>query len=100
MRHLFSEVEREFYRNLDVRQSSVDTYKWAIEQFKKWVVYSGRNINELTRPDIIAYKAHLINEKKSEATIDLYLTAVRLLYQFAEDEQEYENIAAGIKYTR
>ena len=100
MRHLFSEVEREFYRNLDVKGTSADTYRWAIEAFKKWVVFSGRNVNELTRPDILAYKAHLISESKSESTIDLYLLAVRLFYQFAEDENECENIAAGIKYKR
>lgn len=98
MRKLFSEIEREFYLNLDVRAASVNTYRGAIDQFKKWVVFTGRDVNKLARPDIIAYKSYLIGQGKSESTIDLYLVAIRRFYQFAAMNYWIEDIAKGISF--
>lgn len=97
MQRLFSEVLREFLSNRDVRQNSKDLYERILNQFARWVVMTGRNIKTLKRADILSYKSDLLRYGKSENTIDSYLTAIRMFYEYCEDCGEHENIAAGIK---
>lgn len=100
MKKLWSEVEQEFFDNLDVKVRSKKTYRRQLNVFKVWIVTTGRNINSLKRSDILAYKSHLISQGKEAATIDTYLTILRLFYQFIEEYGYGENIAADIKYKR
>lgn len=100
MKRLFSEIERSFFENLDIKALSKKEYGWALTQFKKWIVYEGKDINQLKRADILAYKAYLERSKKSESTMDFYLLVVRRFYQFVEDSGEGDNIALGIRYKR
>ena len=96
-----AELERTFYRNLDVKDISRESYIRAFDRFKRWVVYRGLDAMKLTRADILAYKAWM--EKKSgysEATMSLYLLVVRLFYGWVEANGYGENIAAGIRYKR
>lgn len=100
MKKKFSELEKGFFANIDIRELSKKEYGWALNQFKKWVIYTGRNVNRLERADILAYKANLERSGRSESTMDFYLLVVRRFYQFVEDSGCGENIAAAIKYKR
>lgn len=100
MKRTFAELEEAFLANTDVAAVSKKSYGWALNQFKKWVVYEGRNIERLERADVLAYKASLEGSGKSEATMDFYLLAVRQFYRFVEDNGFGENIAAGVRYRR
>lgn len=100
MKQLFSKLTNDFVNNLDIRDNSRALYLRVLTQFSKWVVISGRNIKELKRSDIIAYKSALLRNEKSENTIDSYLTVVRMFFSYCEDIGEHENIAAGIKLKR
>ena len=77
MKRLFLDVKRDYLANIDVKPNSKKVYSLILDLFVKWVVRTGRNIKELTRADILAYKSYLIESNKSENTIDLYLAAVR-----------------------
>ena len=97
MKRLFQEVSREFLDNIDVKKSSMETYKSVLSAFSVWVVRVGRNIKMLRRADILAYKSYLISENKSEKTIGLYMAVLRCFYEYLEQVGEHENIAAGIR---
>lgn len=97
MKRLFLDVKRDYLANIDVKPNSKKVYSLILDLFVKWVVRTGRNIKELTRADILAYKSYLIESNKSENTIDLYLAAVRTFYEYAEALGEHDNIALNIK---
>ena len=92
----FNQLKQDFLDNTDIRDSSRSLYSRVLELFAKWVVWSGRDIRILKRADIIAYKASLTG-KKSERTIDNYLSVVRKFYSYLEEVGAHENIAAGIR---
>lgn len=100
MKKLWSEVEQEFFDNLDVSELTKKNYRDSLNQFKKWVVKRGISINNLRRSDILAYKSSLINSNKAEGTMDIYLLVVRLFFTFVEEFGYGENIAAAIRYKR
>ncbi len=97
MKRLFSQVSADFFRDMDVRDSSKDLYRRVLRQFSNWVVNARKDIRSLRRSDIIEYKSYLLRSSRSENTIDSYLTVVRKFYDYAERVGEHENIAAGIK---
>lgn len=100
MKKLWSEIEQEFFDNLDVTDYTKKIYRDTLNQFKKWVVFRGININSLRRSDILAYKSWLINSNKAEGTMDMYLLVVRRFFGFVEEYGYGENIAAAIRYKR
>ena len=85
-----------FIAECDIRENSRNLYKRELFNFFKWVKSSGRQINLLTRADVIAFKDSLLN-KYSNLTVAGYLVAVRRFYEWAEGNKLYPNIAKGIK---
>lgn len=83
-----------FINYLDVAQKSVETYKKALKQFSLYL--QENNINRPTRQTILDYKTELEQTHKP-ATINLYIIAVRLFFEWAEDNNIYPNIANHIK---
>lgn len=100
MKKLFSEMERAFFENLDVSDTTREDYRRVLGQFKQWVVKRGSCLDNLQRADILAYKADLLGSGKAESTMDLYLLVVRRFYEFVEESGWGDNIAAGIRYKR
>lgn len=97
MKRFFETVKSDFLNNLDVKDNTKKLYSTNLDYFKRWVVFEGKNIKCLSRADIYAYKAYLIEKRLSGNTIDSYLKAVRQFYRYAENVGENENIALGIK---
>lgn len=79
---------------LDAKPKTVETYTRALRQFFKYLSTSGT-----TRPgrqDVIAYKSFLLQTCKP-STVSGYLTAVKALFSWTEQEHIYPNIAAHVK---
>ena len=86
-----------FVSGLDVKESSRSLYTRTITQYFNWLQDEGKDINTLTRADILEYKDSLLSSGLSALTIGSYIVAVRKFYEWAEAEKIYPNIAKGIK---
>lgn len=83
-----------FIAYLDASPKTVQTYSRAIKQFLKYL--SDRGITQPTREDIITFREEL-KENHKASTVQNYIVAVRLLFQWAEQTGTYPNIAQHIK---
>ena len=83
-----------FTAYIDASQKTVETYTRAIRQFAKYMAENG--IRRPVREDVIAYREWLKEEHKP-TTVQNYITAVRLFFQWTEQEGLYPNIADHIK---
>lgn len=86
-----------FIATQDVKESSRKLYSRTLTQFFKWVYETGRLLNDLERKDVLAYKDELMASGLSSLTVGSYIVSVRKLYEWAEAEGLYRNIAKGIK---
>lgn len=85
-----------FIAQCDVREVSRKHYRKELRIFFDWVSETGREVNNLTRADIIAFKDSLL-QTHSNLTIASYLVSIRKFYEWAEGYKLYPNIAKGIK---
>ena len=85
-----------FISQCDVREISRQHYKKELRIFFDWVASTGRQVQHLTRADIIAFKDSLLNSH-SNLTIASYLVSIRRFYEWTEGYKLYPNIAKGIK---
>lgn len=83
-----------FIAYIDASQKTVETYTRAIRQFAKYMAENG--IRRPVREDIIAYREWLKEDHKP-TTVQNYITAVRLFFQWTEQEKLYPNIADHVK---
>ncbi|MCL2606566.1 MAG: site-specific integrase [Coriobacteriia bacterium] len=79
---------------IDVKDVTARTYKSAIKNFISWLRDEG--ITSPARQDMLRYKKHLL-EVRSASTAQLYIVAIRLLFDFLAQEGLYPNIAKRIK---
>lgn len=101
---------KRFLYSLDCSQSSINTYSRQLKPFLEWINYSGKSMNLSTwsRQDILEYKRYLQTSERiskgknlSENTISGYITVVRKLWNWLEQEGLCsKNIAKGIKIKR
>lgn len=83
-----------FTAYIDASEKTVQTYTRAIRQYAKWASENG--ITQPTREDILRYRNEL-KESHKPTTVQNYITALRLFFQWTEQEQLYPNIANHIK---
>ena len=83
-----------FINYLDASEKTVQTYSRAIKQFLKYLAELG--ITHPQREDILAYREAL-KEGHKPTTVQNYIMAVRLFFQWAEQEGFYPNVAQHIK---
>lgn len=81
----------------DIAPKTAATYARSLRQWAAFLDARGLMPLEATRADVLEYKAELIGDGKSAATVSAYLTAVRTLYAWLESRGAYPNIAAGIR---
>jgi integrase/recombinase XerC/integrase/recombinase XerD len=84
----------------DVKDSSLRTYRDALNQYFIWLDTSGRTLMDLTAADIVEYKKELLREGHTSLTVRSYLTAVKRFYKWAEGMRFYPDIAADVKAPR
>lgn len=83
-----------FIDYLDASPKTVQTYTRAIRQF--WKFIADREIAQPTRDDVVSFRDEL-KEGHKPSTVQNYITAVRLFFQWTEQEGLYPNIAQHIK---
>lgn len=79
---------------IDAMPKTVETYTRAIKQFYTYMHSNG--IDQPQREDVIAYRDYLKQEHKP-TTVQSYLAAVKLFFQWTAQEHLYPNIAEHIK---
>ena len=89
-------VER-FLSEADIARSTKETYRRALRQFFRW--HESRNMQDLKRADIVAYKQAQLSKMKSN-TVGAYLSALKSFFKWLEAEKIYPNVAAGVKGTK
>lgn len=89
-----------FIASQDVREASRKLYTRTLSQFFVWIEREGKDLNALTREDILEYKDSLLSSGLSALTISSYLVVVRKFYEWAEAMKVYPNVAKGIKTPR
>lgn len=83
-----------FTAYIDASEKTVQTYTRAIRQYAKWAFEN--DISQPTREDILRYRDKL-KESHKPTTVQNYITALRLFFQWTEQEQLYPNITNHIK---
>lgn len=83
-----------FTRFLDASPQSVRTYSRAVKQFLRYLSFNG--ITQPTREDVIGFRESL-KESHKPSTIQNYVIAVRLFFQWTETAGIYPNIAQHVK---
>ena len=91
------ELYQRFISYIDARPRTIETYSKAIRQLLKY--FSLKGITQPTREDILAYRDYL-KEGHKPATVQNYITATRLFFQWLEQERLYPNVANKIKGAR
>ena len=89
-----SDFADRWIRYLDVAPRSVQTYSTNLKQFLLWLAKNG--INQPTREDIIVFRDSL-KATHRPSTIQGYMAAIRLFFQFLEVSGIYKNIALHVK---
>lgn len=92
---LTADLYTRFVAFIDAKPKTVDTYTKALKQLFAYLSTNG--INNPTREDIIAFREGLKETGHKPTTIQNYITATRLFFQWLEEERIYPNVAAHIK---
>lgn len=83
-----------FISFVDASPKTIETYTRAIRQFAKYLYSNG--ISQPVREDVIAYREWLKEDHKP-STVQNYIVAVRLFFQWTAQEGLYPDIAQHIK---
>ena len=84
-----------FVSFIDVKEKSVQTYTRALRQMFRFFGENG--IRNPQREDILSYRDSLKAAGLKPTTIQNYITASRLFFEWTEQERIYPNVAAHIK---
>lgn len=84
-----------FVSFIDAAPKTVQTYTRAIRQLFAYLGAHG--ITAPTREDIISWREELKGTGHKPTTVQNYITAARLFFQWTEQERIYPNVAAHIK---
>lgn len=79
---------------IDASPKTVDTYSKNIKRFFVYLAENG--ITQPQREDIVAYRDYLKVDHKP-TTVQGYLAAVKLFFQWTEQERLYPNVAQRVK---
>lgn len=90
-----SDFAEDFLHSLDLKQTSIITYKRALRPFIAW--FRSMHLKQPTREDILQYKQHLETKHLSPLTVSAYIVVVRRYFDWLESKQIYMNIARSIK---
>lgn len=83
-----------FIAYVDATPQTIRTYKGHLRQFLKYLAETGTN--QPTRETIIDYREHLKSRCKA-TTVQNYIAAVKIFFNWTEQEGLYPNIAKHIK---
>ena len=84
-----------FINFIDVAEKSVETYERALAQM--FYFFQDNGISQPTREDIVAYREHLKASGHKPTTIQNYITACKLFFEWTAQEGIYPDIAEHLK---
>lgn len=84
-----------FVAFIDAKPKTVETYAKALKRL--FAFFAANGISKPTREDIMAFREDLKATGHKPTTIQNYITATRLFFQWLEQEHIYPNVAAHIK---
>ena len=84
-----------FVSFIDAKEKTVETYTRALRQMFKYFHENG--ITRPQRDDILSYRDSLKASGHKPTTVQNYITATRLFFQWTEEEGIYQNIASHVK---
>ena len=93
--HITEDMYGRFVAFLDAKPKTIQTYTRALRQL--FTYFSSRGITQPKREDIIDFREELRASGHKPTTIQNYITATRLFFQWTEQEHIYPNIATHIK---
>ena len=79
---------------LDVKPKTLETYTRSIKQFMLFL--QDNDITAPSRDDVITFRDR-IKETHKPATVQLYITSVKLFFSWLEQEGIYSNVAQHVK---
>ena len=88
------ELQKDFIDYIDVSDLTIHLYKDAIKCFIDYI--NGKGIKNPTRDDLKAFREEM-KESKSTNTINSYLSALRVFFNYLEQRNIYVNITRDIK---
>lgn len=91
---VLEDLQESFIKYLDASERTVKTYSGALRQYFKW--NREHNITQPRREDVIAFREDLKRDHKP-TTVQNYIIAIRLFFQWTAQEGLYPNIAEHIK---
>ena len=92
---LSADTYMRFVAFIDAKEKTVQTYTRALRQMFRY--FSEQGITHPQREDILSYREHLKETGHKPTTIQNYITAARLFFQWTEQERIYPNVAAHVK---
>ena len=90
-----SDLITRFTEYADVKENSVVTYKRALKQFS--VYLNTYHIEYPERQDILFFRDQLIKFGKKATTVQNYINAVKLFFQWTDMEGLYPDVAKHVK---
>lgn len=88
-------IVEEFISSRAVCEKTADKYRRVIKQVLRY--FEAKKIAAPTVTDIISYLSVLRAEKKSDYTLRLYVTVIKLFFKFLSLRGYYPNCAADVK---
>lgn len=90
----YDDLLERFFLERELSDSSIETYKGNLSQFRKWLQISGREnkfkLRRLTKFDLIDFKTFLKKDLKlNSRSINSYLVSVRQFFKFLVSYQLY-----------
>lgn len=92
---LTAEIYNDYINFLDTSEKTAQTYTRAIRQFFKYC--NERGIDRPERADVLAFRDSLKATGHKATTIQSYITAVRLFFQWTSTAGLYPDIAQHVK---
>lgn len=90
-----SDLYGRFISFVDAKPKTIETYTRAVRQLAAYLSFNG--ITQPQREDILAFRDHLKATGHKPTTVQNYITATRLFFQWTAQEGIYPNIADHIK---
>lgn len=88
------ELFQNYVKYIDASKRTQESYTTNVKQLIKWLTFKG--IQNPTREDLIEWREELKQNHKP-TTVQAYITAVRLFFQWTEERGLYPNIASHLK---
>lgn len=94
-----SQIASNWINFIDATPKTVSIYTRSIRRFTEWLDNRGTNIITAQPQDIKAFR-DCYAEDHSISTVNLYLSSVKALYKFLEEEYGLKNVAKNVKSLR